>query len=200
MIGLNSLSRILEVVENCEKCKLYKYRDKCVFAEGKDDAKIMLIGLSPGKEENSTGRLFIGPSGVFLNKLLQLAKLKRESLYITNIIKCHAPTHSIGKEEISTCSVYLDKQIELVKPQIIIPLGSIATRYTLEKYNLPKKGISEIHGQLFHVSVGDLFNPSRGIKIIPMFHPAAALRTPVLLELIKKDWQRLGFEEKINKN
>ena len=191
MTNLNSLEEILEAVESCKKCKLYKFRDKCVFAEGRNATKTMLIGLSPGKEENSKGKLFIGPSGDFLNELLQLAKMNRETLYITNIIKCHASTYLIGQKEISTCSVYLDKQIEIVKPQTIIPLGSIATQYILEKYNLPKKGISEIHGQLLRASVGDLFNPSRDIKIIPMFHPAAALRTPGLLELIKKDWQNL---------
>ena len=97
MTNLNSLSEILEAVETCEKCKLYKFRDKCVFAEGKNNAKIMLIGLSPGKEENSTGKLFIGPSGDFLNELLQLAKISRELLYITNIIKCHA-SHLLNRK------------------------------------------------------------------------------------------------------
>ena len=195
MTNLNSLNEILEAVKDCRKCKLYNRRDKCVFAEGRSDAKTMLIGLSPGKEENLTGRLFIGPSGDFLNELLQLAKVGRGSLYITNIIKCHAPTYAIGQEEIAACSIYLDRQIEIIKPETIIPLGSIATQYTLEKYNLPKKRISEIHGQLLRATVGDLFNPNRGIKIIPMFHPAAALRTPALLELIKKDWQSLDLTE-----
>jgi DNA polymerase len=151
----------------------------------------MLIGLSPGREENSSGKLFIGPSGDFLNELLRLAKLNRELLYITNIIKCHAPTYSIGQKEIDACAVYLDRQIEIVKPETIIPLGSIATQYTLEKYSIPRKRISEINGQLFCVTSGDLFNPGRDIKIIPMFHPAAALRTPGLSELVKKDWQNL---------
>jgi len=191
MTNLKSLNEILETVKTCKKCELYKFRDKCVFAEGKGDAKTMLIGLSPGKEENSTGRLFIGPSGDFLNELLQMAKLDRESLYITNIIKCHAPTYSIGQKEISACSVYLDNQIEILKPQTIIPLGSIATQYILEKYNVPKKRILEIHGQFLHASIGDLFNSSMDIKIIPMFHPAAALRTPELLKVVKKDWQKL---------
>ena len=142
MKNLNSLNEILETVKTCKRCRLYKFRDKPVFAEGKSNAKIMLIGLSPGKEENATGKLFIGPSGDFLNKLLQLAKLNREALYITNIIKCHAPTSSIGKEEIAACSEYLDKQIEIIKPRTIIPLGSIATQYTFEKYDLSQKRIS----------------------------------------------------------
>jgi uracil-DNA glycosylase family 4 len=197
MTNLGSLNEVLAAVESCRKCKLYKFRDKCVFAEGKNDAETMLIGLSPGKEENSTGKLFIGPSGDFLNELLQLAKIDRESLYITNIIKCHAPTYSIGKDEVAACSPYLDKQIEIIKPKTIIPLGSIAVHYILEKYNLLKKGISEIHGQSFHAGVGDLFNPGRQIKIIPMFHPAAGLRTPALAELIKKDWQSLYNEKEI---
>ncbi len=196
MTSLNSLSEILEAVETCKKCKLYKFRDKCVFAEGENNVKTILIGLSPGKEENSTGKLFIGPSGDFLNELLQLAEIKRKSVYITNIIKCHAPTYSIGKEEVAACSPYLDKQIEIIKPKTIIPLGSIATQYILEKYKLPKEKITEVHGKLFKVSVGDLFNPRRDVKIVPMFHPAAALRTPALAESIKKDWQKLNVGEK----
>jgi len=187
-----SLSEILETVGNCKKCKLSKFRDKCVFAEGANDAKTILIGLSPGKEENSTGRLFIGPSGDFLNELLQLAKIDRRSLYITNIIKCHAPTYLIGKEEVAACSPYLDKQIEILKPKMIISLGSVATQYIFEKYKLPKEKITEVHGRIFEVSVGDLFNPLSNVKIVPMFHPAAALRTPELTESIRKDWQKLS--------
>ena len=188
---LDSLTEIFEAVQACKKCNLYKFRDRCVFAEGRDDAKIMVIGLSPGKEENATGKLFVGPSGDFLNELLQLAKISRGSLYITNIIKCPAPTYSIGKEEIAACSPYLAKQLEIIEPEIIIPLGTIATQYILEKYNLAREKISEIHGKLLQTTSGDLFNPSRDIKIIPMFHPAAALRTPGLAEVVKKDWQKL---------
>jgi len=198
MTNLNSLSEIQDAVKTCRKCKLCNFRDKFVFAEGRNNAEIMLIGLSPGKEENSTGKLFIGPSGSFLNELLELTKLNRELLYITNIIKCHAPTYSIGREEIDTCAIYLDKQIEIIKPRVIISLGSIATQYALEKYSLPKKRISEIHGQVFHAFIGDLFNEGRDIKIIPMFHPAAALRTPELSKVIKKDWKNLNFGEKID--
>jgi len=194
MINPNSLEKVLETVKNCQKCKLYKFRDKCVFAEGENNAEIMLIGLSPGKTENSTGKLFVGPSGDFLNELLQLAKINRKSLYITNILKCHAPTYAIGQEEINTCSKYLDKQIDIIKPKMIITLGSIVTQYILGKYNLPKNSISRIHGRVFKVSTGDLFNPYMDIKIITMFHPAAALRTPTLAELLKKDWQNLHRE------
>ncbi|MEW6680948.1 MAG: uracil-DNA glycosylase [bacterium] len=186
---LNSLSEILERVENCKRCKLYKFRDKCVFAEGKENAKTILIGLSPGKEENLTGKLFIGPSGDFLNELLQLAKIERSLLYITNIIKCHAPTYLIGKEEVTACSPYLDEQIEIIRPETIIPLGSIPTQYILEKYKLPKEKITRLHGRL--LKVRDLFNPLSDISIVPMFHPAAALRTPALVELVKRDWQNL---------
>ena len=116
--NLNSLGEILEAAKNCKECKLHKFRDKCVFAEGKNNAGTMLIGLSPGKEENATGRLFVGPSGDFLNGLLKLAGIDRESLYITNIIKCHAPTYSIGREEIAVCSLYLDKAAALRTPEL----------------------------------------------------------------------------------
>jgi len=194
MTGFNGLNEVLEAVKTCKKCGLYKYRDKCVFAQGRDDAKTMLIGLSPGREENLSGKLFVGPAGDFLNKLLRLAGLDREALYITNIIKCHAPTYAIGQKEVSACSEYMDKQIEIIKSKTIIPLGSVATQYILEKYNLLKKRISEIHGQIFYAGDGDLFNSDRRVKIIPMFHPAAALRTPGLSALLEKDWQRLYNE------
>ncbi len=192
MEELNSLEEIFEAVENCEKCKLHEFRDKCVFAEGKNNANIMLVGLSPGRQENLSGRLFVGPSGDFLNELLQLAGLDRNELYITNIIKCHAPTYAIGPKEISACSIYLDKQIDIVNPKVIIALGSVAGRYILEKYNIANQKVSDIHGQVFSVSMKDLFSPDRTLKIIPMFHPAAALRSEGLLELVKKDWQNLG--------
>jgi len=195
MADLNSLEEILEAVRNCRRCGLDKFRDKLVFAEGRSDAEIMLIGLSPGKEENLTGRLFVGPSGDFLNELLRLAKLNRKMLYITNIVKCHAPTYSIGQKEVESCSFYLDRQIELIKPKVIIPLGSIAMRYIFDKYNHPKKRISEIHGKLFYTAIGDLFNESKDIKIIPMFHPAAALRNPEMVKSLKDDWQSLNLEQ-----
>jgi DNA polymerase len=208
MNSLDSLDEIFKVVKTCKKCKLHQYRNKCVFAEGKDDADIMLIGLSPGKEENSSGKLFIGPSGNFLDELLKIANLNRKDLYpvrdgvsrrdisngvyITNIVKCSAPTYEIGKEEITACTPYLDRQIEIIKPQTIIPLGSVSTKYILQKYNLTDKGISEIHGQIFDLAVGDLFTSNREIKIVPMYHPAVALRNPTMIESIKKDWQGLN--------
>jgi uracil-DNA glycosylase len=192
MEKLNSLDEVFQAVKKCTKCKLYKFRNKTVFAEGISNAKIMLIGLSPGQQENKTGKLFIGPAGDFLNELLSLAGIERNSLYITNIIKCHAPTYEIGREEVDTCSLYLDKQIDIVKPDTIISLGSAASGYILKKYKLGDVKISKVHGQLFEVAIGDLFTPRQNIKIIPMFHPAAALRNPNLLEEVKSDWKNLG--------
>ena len=192
----DGLANILTDVSNCRKCKFWKFREKVVFAEGRSDAKVMLIGLSPGREENLTGKLFVGPSGDFLNKLLSIAKLNRETLYITNVIKCYAPTDLISQAEIDICSLYLDRQIKLVKPKVIISLGSIPTKYIFTKYSLPKKKISEIHGQVFEVTtMADLFDinsASENIKIITMFHPAAALRTYSLLEVVKNDWKNLS--------
>ncbi|MFO8052995.1 MAG: uracil-DNA glycosylase [Candidatus Omnitrophota bacterium] len=192
MEKLNSLNEIFQAVEKCTECKLYKFRNKTVFAEGTSSAKIMVIGLSPGQQENKTGKLFIGPAGDFLNELLSLAKIKRDFIYITNIVKCHAPTYAIGQQEISTCAPYLDKQINIIKPEIIIPLGSAASVYILKKYKLGEGKISKVHGQLFEVAIGDLFTPSQNIKIIPMFHPAAALHNPAFLSSIKEDWQKLS--------
>lgn len=184
MISAKDLESIKEVVRTCKKCKLWKYRNKLVFAEGPANAEIMLIGLSPGREENSTGKLFIGPSGKLLNKLLVLAGLERKEIYITNLIKCSAPTRKITEKEIEICSPYLDKQIEIIKPKIIIPLGHVVSQYILFKYHLPSERISVIHGRVFEVS--------KRLKIIPMFHPAAGLKYPELLGSIERDWKELG--------
>ncbi|MBN1522407.1 MAG: uracil-DNA glycosylase [Candidatus Aureabacteria bacterium] len=191
MENTKNLDDIFEQVRSCRKCKLHKYRDQCVFAEGKSDSMIMLIGLSPGKEENATGQLFIGPAGEYLNELLQVARIKRDSLYITNIIKCHAPTHVITKTEVDACSPYLDEQIEVIQPRTIIALGSIVTRFVLEKHHFPVKKISENHGKAFRVSSNDFFDTGRDMKIITMFHPSAGLRHSELLDVIRKDWREL---------
>jgi len=172
----------------CRLCELWKNREKLVFGEGPVNAKIMLIGLGPGYWENKKGRPFVGAAGKLLNTLLALAGLKREEVYITNVVKCYLPDNTVTEEEVKICtSHYLDKQISIIKPKIIITLGNVATRYIFEKFGIEIKSMGKIHGKIFHVS--NLFINS---KIIPMYHPAAALRNPSLRSIIEEDWKLLG--------
>ena len=180
------LLKLKEQVENCKKCDLWKGRNNAVFGEGNEDAAVMLIGLGPGYHENQQGRPFVGAGGKLLNKLLALAGLKREEVYIANIIKSYLPDNKATKEQIAACTPYLDKQIEIIKPKTIILLGNVAVKYIFEKYQLPKSPMRAIHVKPF--SLSSLFLKA---KVIPMYHPAAALRNPGLRGTIEEDWKKL---------
>jgi DNA polymerase len=182
----NELLKLKEQVENCKKCELWKGRTKPVFGEGPDDAKIMLIGLGPGYNEDKQGRPFVGAAGKLLNNLLGYAGLKREEVYIANIIKSYLPDNKATKEQIAACTPYLDKQVEIIKPKIIILLGNVSVKYIFEKYKLPKAPMRDIHVKPF--SLASLFLKA---KVIPMYHPAAALRNPGLRSTIEEDWTKI---------
>ena len=184
---INELAELKNQVESCQKCKLFKTRKNPVFGEGPENAKIMLIGLGPGYHENREGRPFIGAAGKFLNELLTLAGLKREQVYITNIMKCYLPINKATDDEIKTCTPYLDKQIEIIKPKSLLLLGNVATKYILTKFRLQLAPIGQLHGKTFSIST--LFFQT---QIIPMYHPAAALRNPGLKDMIKNDWKKLA--------
>jgi DNA polymerase len=183
----DDLSLLKKQVEDCRKCKLWKSRNKPVFGEGPDNAKIMLIGLGPGYHENLEGRPFVGAAGKLLTELLTLAGLQREDVYITNIIKCYLPNNRPTKKQIKVCTFYLNEQMELIKPTIIMPLGNIANRYIFNKFQLLLAPIGKLHGKI--LSISTLLSQA---TIIPMYHPAAALRNPRLKDIIKIDWKQMA--------
>lgn len=181
------LDSLRKEVERCKKCSLWKTRKKTAFGEGPGNANIFLIGLGPGKEEDIQGKPFVGPAGKLLNKLLSLAGLKREQVYITSVMKCYLPQNKATNEQIKACSQYLDMQLEIIKPRIIVPLGNVALQYVGKMFDIELNRISEIHCKIFDV------NASWGeIKIIPMYHPAAALRNGALRKTLEEDWRRFG--------
>jgi len=175
-------------VKTCTKCPLHKTRKFPVPGEGNVDAKLMIIGLGPGYHENLQGRPFVGTAGKFLDELLELSGLKRGEVYITNIMKCYLPKNVATQDEIKMCTPYLDRQIKIIKPKIIITLGNIATSYLFQKFNLNMQTIGRIHGKVFQVSTLLLQT-----KIIPMYHPATALYNPRMKETLKQDWKKLKF-------
>jgi len=187
------LKKIKEEVLNCKKCPLYKERIKDgfypVIGEGNHQAKIIFCGEAPGLNEAKTGRPFCGAAGKILDELLESVGIKREDVYISNLIKCRPPKNrNPQKEEIEACVLYLERQIEIIKPKAICTLGNYSTVYIMEKYGLKKEiqGISKIRGKIFEIK-----NIHQGIKIIPLYHPAVATYNPNMKEILKKDFKIL---------
>ena len=182
------IENLKEKILNCKKCELWKTRTKPVVGSGSLNAKIMFIGEAPGFNEDKQGIPFVGKAGKVLDELLDSIKLKREDIYITNILKCRPPENrNPNEKEIKSCSPYLDKQIEIISPKIICCLGNFATSYILKKFNIKQvQGISKIHGKVFSFST-----LSGNIKVVPLYHPAVATYNPNMLELLKKDFKLL---------
>ncbi len=172
------LAQVAMEVAACEKCALYHSRKKAVPGEGPTKCEIMFIGEGPGFYENEQGRPFVGAAGKFLDELLAQAGLKRQDVWITNIVKCRPPENRDPlPEEVSACNGYLERQIQAVDPSIIITLG----RHSMGKY-MPGAKISAVHGQMR--KVGNRY-------VIAMFHPAAALHQAAVKPAIMADFAKL---------
>ncbi len=178
------LEKIKKIVINCKKCELYKNKKKVVFGQGNVNTKIIFIGEGPGKEEDEKGVPFCGKAGKILENLLNSIKLKREEIYITNVIKCRPPKNrKPKKEEIEKCSEYLLKQIKIINPEIIVCLGEVPFRFISKVFNLKEtKRLSKIHGRIIKID---------NKKIIPFFHPAYAIYNPKSLDIMKNDFKKL---------
>lgn len=178
MSAEQTLALIAQEVAVCTKCALHESRKKSVAGEGPADAEIMFIGEGPGFHENEQGRPFVGASGKFLDQLLAQAELTRADVFICNVVKCRPPENrDPHPDELSACDEYLQKQIEMINPSIIVTLG----RISMSKFFGNVK-ISAVHGQM--QKVGERF-------VIPMFHPAAALHQPPLKPSILADFAKL---------
>ncbi len=172
------LQEVAGQVAECEKCALHFSRKRAVPGEGPVNSEIMFIGEGPGFYENEQGRPFVGQAGKLLEDLLAAIHLKRENVFITNVVKCRPPGNRDPlPEELGACTEYLDRQIEAINPRIVVTLG----RYSMAKF-LPNAKISDVHGQAAWV---------RGRLVVPMYHPAAALHQPSLKPALEKDFMRL---------
>ena len=177
-------------LESCRKCDLWRTRTKVVVGEGNEHADVMFIGEAPGYYEDQQGRPFVGPAGKFLDELIESIGLKRRDVYITNIVKCRPPgNRDPTEEEIRACLPYLEEQIRKINPKVIVMLGRHASNTIMSKYNIKFNGISQDHGKVFKIS--SLFGVK---KLIPMYHPAAALYNPSLKEELKKDFKVIADE------
>jgi uracil-DNA glycosylase len=173
-----SLEQVAKDVSVCTLCPLHESRLKSVPGEGPANAKVMFIGEGPGHHENQQGRPFVGPAGQFLEDLLKLAGLTRSEVFIANVVKCRPPGNRDPEpEEIAACSQYLDAQIALIKPLVIVTLG----RFSMAKF-FPDEKIGRIHGLARKVG---------GVYCFAMYHPAAALHQPALKKTIEDDMRKL---------
>jgi uracil-DNA glycosylase len=174
----DALTGIAKEVTTCKKCELSHSRKNAVPGEGPTNTEIMFIGEGPGFHENEQGRPFVGAAGTFLNELLAQAGLKREDVWITNVVKCRPPGNRDPlPPELQACNEYLERQIAAIQPKIIITLG----RFSMNKF-MPGAKISAVHGQMRQIN--ERF-------IIAMFHPAAALHQASIKPAIMKDFAQL---------
>jgi DNA polymerase len=175
-----TLEEVRKELGDCRRCKLHRTRRTLVFGEGNERAKLMLIGEGPGYDEDIQGRPFVGKAGQLLTKILQAIHLRREEVYITNIIKCRPPQNRNPEpDEIQNCHPFLLKQIEAIQPKIICALGAFAAQ-TLLKTDAK---ITTLRGRLYDLE---------GIKVIPTYHPAYLLRNPDRKREVWEDMKQIS--------
>lgn len=173
LILMTSISTLHSKIRRCRECRLWKSRKKAVPGEGPSPARIMFIGQAPGKTEDATGRPFVGRAGKFLDELLDLAGLDRSKCFITSVVKCFPPRNRIPKtDEIASCNPYLEEQIRIVKPKLVVLLGNVAIKTVLGTGN--RKPIRKA-----------------GITYVSTFHPAAGMRFPKIRKQMERDFRKL---------
>ena len=175
---MSALSELYKEIEACQRCELYKSRNRAVPGEGPEDAEIMFIGEAPGWHEDQQGRPFVGPAGQFLDGLLASINLVRGQVYIANVIKSRPPENRDPlPSEILACRPWLERQIEIIRPKMVVTLG----RYSMAMF-FPGKNISKIHGTAQNRD---------GIIYYAMYHPAAALHQQSLRRTIEEDMLKI---------
>ncbi len=171
----------------CTLCGLHKHRKNPVVGEGSLHPKIFFIGEAPGRSEDAAGKPFVGSAGRIFDKMLESIGVKREEVYITNVVKCRPPgNRTPTNEEINACSKYLERQISLIKPRVVATLGSVALRWAGERFGIRQKGVSHLHGKIIHLDAdyGRVF-------LVPLYHPAVALYNPGMINVLLKDIRKI---------
>jgi uracil-DNA glycosylase family 4 len=181
----SGLAAVREELGDCIRCKLHKGRKNIVFGEGNPNAALVFVGEGPGQEEDVQGRPFVGAAGQLLTDIIiKGMQLKREDVYICNIVKCRPPgNRNPEPDEIEACEPFLIKQLQAIKPQIIIGLGNVAVKTLLKT----KEGITSLRGD---------WKTYQGIPLMPTFHPAYLLRTPSDKKLVWEDIKKVLAELK----
>ena len=176
-----SLDEIRSRVECCRACSLCEGRTNTVFGEGDPHARVLIIGEAPGKNEDLQGRPFVGAAGRFLDELLDAAGLKREEVFIANVLKCRPPSNRNPKaDEIEACAPFLREQTQAIDPYVIVTLGNFATQFILRT----QTGITHLRGTV---------NQTGRFIVMPVFHPAAAIYDRSKRDVLLADFERIGL-------
>jgi len=184
------METIMAEVKACRRCELWRSRKNPVPGEGSLDAIVIFIGEAPGYWEDIKGRPFVGAAGKLLEELLAKIGLSRSDVYITNILKSRPPENRDPQpSEIQACTPYLDRQIKIIEPRLIVTLGRHSMTYILSKLGFETKGITGVHGKVYD---GELLGLK--VRVIPTFHPAAALYDPKYRDALERDFQVIKSE------
>jgi uracil-DNA glycosylase len=177
------LAAYAEETSACTRCRLAAGRTQVVFGSGNSDADLMFVGEAPGFHEDQQGIPFVGQAGKLLERLLAGIGLRREDVYIANVLKCRPPGNRDPQpDEIEACESHLFRQIELIRPTVVATLGNFATKLLSGK----PLGITRVHGQEQETTLG-----GNRVLLYPIYHPAAALYTPAMLKVLESDFARL---------
>jgi uracil-DNA glycosylase family 4 len=177
------LVELYREVKECRRCPLYATRTQVVFGSGNADADLMFVGEAPGFHEDQQGIPFVGAAGKLLDKLLDEIGMSRGDVFIANVLKSRPPGNRDPQlEEIEACKPYLTRQIELIEPRVICTLGNFSTKLLTRRQD----GITRVHGRPQDHTVAGL-----PIRIYPIYHPAAGLRSTAMLEALRDDFRRL---------
>jgi uracil-DNA glycosylase family 4 len=179
-----ALKRIyLDEAKDCRRCPLHQTRTNVVFGAGDADADLMFVGEAPGRTEDELGLPFVGQAGKLLDKLLGEIGLSRDDVFIANVLKCRPPGNRDPQpEEIDSCRPYLEKQVELIQPRVIGTLGNFSTKLLTAN----PTGITKVRGVPQQHLIGGRF-----VYLLPLFHPAAGLRTPRVAEQLREDFRQV---------
>ena len=167
----------------CTRCRLAEGRTQVVFGSGDPNADLMFVGEAPGFHEDKQGIPFVGQAGKLLDQLLGGIGLSREDVFVANVLKCRPPgNRDPMPDEIEACESHLFRQVELIQPKVVATLGNFSTKLLSGK----PLGITRVHGQEQEVTLG-----GRSVLLYPLYHPAAALYTPSMLEVLREDFARI---------
>ena len=179
-VPVRPLAEIREEVSTCKACSLCEGRTNVVFGEGNPHARVMIVGEAPGKNEDLQGKPFVGAAGKFLDELLEVAGLKREDVFIANVLKCRPPSNRNPKpEEIEACATFLRQQTQTISPDVIVTLGNFATQFILRT----GVGITHLRG---------IVQRAGRFLVLPVFHPAAAIYDRSKRDVLLSDFERVG--------
>ncbi|HEU5245396.1 MAG TPA: uracil-DNA glycosylase [Gaiellaceae bacterium] len=181
--AMETLEAYATATAGCTRCRLAQGRTQVVFGAGNPHADLMFVGEAPGFHEDKQGVPFVGQAGKLLDGLLAGVALRREDVYIANVLKCRPPGNRDPQpDEIESCEPHLFRQIELIEPKVIATLGNFATKLLSGR----PLGITRVHGQEQALTIA-----GRSVLLYPLYHPAAALYTPAMLKVLESDFARL---------